>query len=164
MVFKYILITIIIMNIYYKIEDVNSDHTFFYKPIVNKISHYIYFYKIIYNVGDLTLNSLLINIKIKNVNVVKDNNMYKCTVIIDEDFINKLKEFEINILNKMQKTIDKQQVCSCYKYLTTVKHTFVFNKVPENLFAYLRISGIWESNHQIGITSKMHIYPSTAKF
>jgi hypothetical protein len=164
MVFKYILVTIIIMNIYYKIEDVNSDDTFFYKPIVNKISHYIYFYKIIYNVGDLTLNSLLINIKIKSVNVVKDNNMYKCSVIIDEDFLNKLKDFEINILNKMQKIIDKQQVHSCYKYLTTVKHTFVFNKVPENLFAYLRISGIWESNNQIGITSKMHIYPSTEKF
>ena len=64
----------------------------------------------------------------------------------------------------MQKIIDKQQIYSCYKYLTTVKHTFIFNKVPENLFAYLRISGIWESNNQIGITSKMHIYPSTEKF
>jgi hypothetical protein len=112
----------------------------------------------------LTLNSLLINIKIKTINVVKDNNMFKCNVIIDDEFINKLKEFEINILNKMQKIIDKQQVQSCYKYLTTVKHTFIFNKVPENLFAYLRISGIWESNNQIGITSKMHIYPSTEKF
>jgi hypothetical protein len=152
------------MNIYYKIEDVNINDTFFYKPIVNKLSNYMYFYKIVYNIGELTLNSLLINVKIKKMNVVKDNNLFKCTVVIDEEFINKLKDFEIQILNKMKTITQKQQLYTCHKYLSNTQHTFVFNKVPENLFVYLRISGIWESNNQIGITSKIHNYPSTEKF
>ena len=152
------------MNIYYKIEDVNVNDTFFYKPIINKLSNYMYFYKIIYNIGDLTLNSLLINIKIKKINVVKDNNIFKCNIVIDEDFINKLKDFEIQLLNKMKNITNKQQLYTCHKYLSNTQHTFIFNKVPEDLFVYLRISGIWESNNQIGLTSKIHNYPSTEKF
>ena len=152
------------MNIYYNIEDVNINDTFFYKPIVNKLSNYIYFYKINYNIGELTLNSLLINVKIKKMNVVKDNNLFKCSIVIDEEFINKLKDFEIQLLNKMKHITNKQQLYTCHKYLSNTQHTFVFNKAPEDLFVYLRISGIWESNNQIGITSKIHNYPSTEKF
>jgi hypothetical protein len=152
------------MNIYYNIEDVNVNDAFFYKPIVNKLSNYIYFYKIIYNIGELTLNSLLINVKIKKMNVIKDNNLFKCSIVIDDEFINKLKDFEIQLLNKMKPITNKQQLYTCHKYLSNTQHTFVFNKVPENLFVYLRISGIWESNNQIGITSKIHNYPSTEKF
>ena len=52
------------MNLYHNINDIDYKKIFFYKRVVNKISHYNYFYKIIYDVNIFTLNCLIINVDI----------------------------------------------------------------------------------------------------
>jgi hypothetical protein len=44
------------------------------------------------------------------------------------------------------------------------KNTYIYNYYPENIKMFVRISGVWESDTHIGVTSKLYIYPSTLKF
>jgi hypothetical protein len=145
------------MNIYHKLEDIKINDIMFYKPTINKIAHYMYFYKIAYNIESFVLNTLLIEVKIKDINITKDAN-YKVSIIIDDDFLNKIKEIENALLVKMNQLINKQIVLSCYKFLLIHKNIYTYNEYPTNIKLFLRISGIWESDTQIGLTTKLFIH------
>jgi hypothetical protein len=152
------------MNIYTNINDLNSSSTFFYKPTENKLACYKSFYKIAYNIENFVLNSILINIDIANVNIIKDNNNYKTIIHIDPLFILKLKNYELTILNTLNKIINKQAVISCQKILSNNVLIYNYSYKPENIKLYIRISGLWESDTQYGLITKIHHYPSTLKF
>ena len=154
------------MNIYNKIEDINSKDTFFNKPTVNKLACYKLFYKIAYNINSFVLNTLLIEINTLNINIIKDQNQptYKIIINIDNNFLLKLKEYEYNVLNTMNIIIKKQPVFTSQKYLNNNTLIYNYNYNPENIKIYLRISGIWESESQFGLITKIYHYPSTVKF
>jgi hypothetical protein len=145
------------MNIYHKLEDIKINDIMFYKPTINKIAHYMYFYKIAYNIESFVLNTLLIEVKIKDIIITKDTN-YKVSIIIDDEFLNKIKDVENNLLVKMNQLINKQIVLSCYKFLLIHKNVYTYNEYPTNIKLFLRISGIWESDTQIGLTTKLFIH------
>lgn len=149
------------MYVNHTIDDINIDELHFCKPNINKISHYTYFYKIAYNINALTLNSLLIEVSIKDINIIKENNIYKINVTTDDIFLNKLKMIETNLLNKLNIVVHKQKSLLYNKFS---KNTYIYNYYPENIKMYVRISGVWESDTHIGVTSKIYIYPSTLKF
>ena len=69
------------MNIYHKLEDIKLNNIMFCKPTINKIAHYIYFYKVAYNIETFILNTLLIEVNIKDVIITKDN-IYKVSIIV----------------------------------------------------------------------------------
>ena len=46
------------MNIYHKLDDIKINDIMFYKPTINKIAHYMYFYKVAYNIESFVLNTL----------------------------------------------------------------------------------------------------------
>lgn len=146
------------MNIYHKLDDIKINDIMFYKPTINKIAHYMYFYKVAYNIESFVLNTLLIEVNIKDTIITKDNNVYKVSIIIDEVFLNKIKEIETTLLNKMNQMINKQIMLSCYKFLLIHKNIYTYNEYPTNIKLYLRISGIWESDTQIGLTTKLFIH------
>lgn len=146
------------MNIYHKLEDIKLNNIMFCKPTINKIAHYIYFYKVAYNIETFILNTLLIEVNIKDVIITKDNNIYKVSIIIDDTFLNKIKDVETNLLNKMNQLINKQIILSCYKFLLIHKNVYTYNEYPTNIKLFLRISGIWESDNQIGLTTKLFIH------
>jgi hypothetical protein len=56
----------------------------------------------------------------------------------------------------------KQFALSCYKFLLFNKSTYIFDKYPEKIKLALRISGLWETETSIGLTTKIYIndYPS----
>lgn len=141
------------MNIYHNIDDIIINDISYYKPIQNKIIHYKYFYKIIYNVGLFTLNTLIINIDVKNMNIQKEHNLYKVSFVIDPLFLEKLKEFEIQLLDHFNHITNKKVSLSFHKYVNKLIYT---SNTP-NIHISLRISGIWESDTQIGITSKLSV-------
>ena len=72
------------------------------------------------------LNSILINIDITNINIIKENNNYKTIIYVDPSFILKLKNYEIAILSSLNKTINKQSVLSCQKLLSN--NVIIYNK------------------------------------
>ena len=146
------------MNIYHKLENLKLNDIMFYKPTINKIAHYMYFYKVAYNIESFVLNTLLIEVDIKDIIVIKDNTNYKVSILIDDAFLNKIKDVELALLNKMNKIINKQVMMSCYKFLLIHKNVYTYNEYPTNIKLFLRISGIWESDTQIGLTTKLFIH------
>jgi hypothetical protein len=111
-----------------------------------------------YNIESFVLNTLLIEVNIKDIIITKDNNVYKVSIIIEDAFLNKIKEVETTLLNKMNQLINKQIMLSCYKFLLIHKNIYTYNEYPTNIKLYLRISGIWESDTQIGLTTKLFIH------
>jgi len=151
------------MNIYNTIDEISSSNTFLYKPTVNKLACYKLFYKIAYNIENFVLNTILINIDILNVNIVKDNNNYKAYIYIDTNFILKLKNYEIAVLSLLGKVNNKQSLLFSQKLLSNNLIIYNYSYKPENIKLYLRISGLWESDTQYGLITKIHHYPSTLK-
>lgn len=152
------------MNIYNKIEDIHSKNTFFTKPTINKLTCYKLFYKIAYNIDNFVLNTLLIEINVSNITIIKEQNNYKIIINIDNAFLLKLKEYEQQVLNTMNIIIHKTPVISSQKYINNNTLIYNYKYNPENIKIYLRISGIWESDTQYGLITKIYHYPSTVKF
>jgi len=151
------------MNLYHNINDIDYKKLFFYKRVINKISHYNYFYKIIYDVNIFTLNCLIINVDIDSYSVIEENNKFRINIQINEKFLESIKEFEKNVLTNIN--INKQNIYSCYKYLLFNKSTYIMDKMPTKINLVIRISGLWETDTSIGLTTKIYIndYPSTVK-
>lgn len=148
------------MNLYHNIDDIDCKKIFFYKPVINKIIHYNYFYKLIYDINIFTLNTLIINIDIDNYDIIEENGKFRVYIKINKQFIEKIKDLEENILKNITK---KQFSLSCYKFLLFNKSTYIFDKYPEKINLVLRISGLWETEASIGLTTKIYVndYPST---
>jgi hypothetical protein len=153
------------MYIYNDIEDIDSKNTFFYKPTINKLSGFKLFYKIAYNIDLFVLNTLLINVPISTTQIIKENNNYKCVISLDNNFLLRLKEYETQILTNMNHIIKKQYVIFSQKFINNNSIIFNYNTIPENIKLYIKISGMWESDTQYGLITKIHnSYVSTVKF
>jgi hypothetical protein len=118
------------MNIYYSLSNIDHNKIYFNKPIVNKFSNYNLFYKINYNIYSFTLNSVLIML-----------------TEINEKVIEELQQFELSVLNKLNGFIKKELCISNFKTIYKYKSERV----------YIRISGIWESDTHIGLTTKFDV-------
>ena len=135
------------------IDKINIKDVSFYKPIQNKIAHYKNFYKILYNIELFTLNTLIIKVDVNDLQVVKDNSIYKVSFTIDPIFLDKLKLFETSLLDHFNSITNKKIMYSFNKFINKL----IYNTTNPNTNIVLRISGIWESDTQIGITNKLTI-------
>jgi hypothetical protein len=142
------------MNLYHNIDDVDYKKIFFYKPVINKIIHYNYFYKLIYDVNIFTLNTLIINIEIDSYEIIEENDKFRVHVKINQNFIEKIKNLEESILKNITK---KQITLSCYKFLLYNKSLYIFDKYPQKINLSLRLSGLWETDTTIGLTTKITV-------
>ncbi len=145
------------MNVYQSVDTIHTDKCFLCRPIPNKFYKYNFFYKISYNLLSFTLNSLLIWIDLKSYSVKETNDQFVLTYTIDDSFLDKLIKFEQKLLETFNKTIQKKIHYPCYD----IKNTFYYKNKLDEFKLFFRISGIWESESHIGITSKIDIYPSS---
>ena len=141
------------MNIYNDLDNLNINKISYYKAIQNKILHYKYFYKIIYNVGIFTINTIIINVETSNLTITKEQNLYKISFQIDPVFLEKIKIFETELLENFNSIINKKIASSFNKYTNKL----IYTTVNPRIHISLRISGIWESETHIGITCKLSI-------
>ena len=144
------------MNVYQTIDEVRSEQCFLCRPIANKFFNYTHFYKINYNLLTFTLNSILIWIDLKSYHVKEINDQFMVTFTMDTDFLEKVIQFEHKILESFNLMIQKKIHYPCYDS----KNIFYYKNKVESFRLYFRISGIWESDTHIGLTSKIDIYPS----
>lgn len=135
------------------IDAININDISFYKPIQNKIAHYKNFYKILYNIELFTLNTIIIQVDVKDLQVVKENNIYKVSFTIDPIFLEKLKLLETELLDNFNHIIHKKIMYSFNKFINKL----IYNTTNPYTNIVLRISGIWESDTHIGITNKLTI-------
>jgi hypothetical protein len=142
------------MNISLNKEDFSIDNVYFYEPIKNSIIENSSFIRVIYSNELMAINGIYIKIDFDNVTKTNDFSKQKITININDNLkiINYIKSIEIEILEKIN-IERKKKIYKINEQLMTgyIKH-LIDNKYA-NCFI-LKISGIWESENEYGLTFK----------
>jgi hypothetical protein len=137
------------MNLVNTIEQYNNNNLFFCEPIKNNIMSDGNFIRILYSSESITLNGVYILINLNDIN------KYKClfNITSHKDMIDNLKNIEEEMLKKYKTTKSPS-----YKIYEQVKSGYikVFSDVTNRQSSHfiLKISGIWETQHNYGLTYK----------
>jgi hypothetical protein len=149
------------MNIYYSFDEIKTEKIVFHKPIPNKFSNYTQFYKIIYNTKLFTLNSLMLYLDVDYSFMTYDNDKYKLLLNYSDDLLLKIKQIEEEILNRLNIHTNKSMIMTLYN---TILHNMIIyvNDIKDNkVRIYIRVSGIWETDTNVGLTIKLSINSKT---
>ena len=142
------------MNISLNKEDFSIDNVYFYEPIKNSIIENSSFIRVIYSNELMAINGIYIKIDFDNLTKINDFSKQKITININDNLkiINYIKSIEIEILEKIN-IERKKKIYKINEQLMTgyIKH-LIDNKYA-NCFI-LKISGIWESENEYGLTFK----------
>lgn len=144
------------MNIVKTIEQYNDDFVFFCEPIKNNIMNNGTFIRIIYSNSLFVLNGIYLSININYKSIDKYYNKFKCVFDVQQHkgLIDKLQNIEENLIKKYLITGKMPQ----YKLYDQFKQGYikVFSNIGDkidNTFL-LKISGIWETDTEYGLTYK----------
>ena len=144
------------MNIAMRFDQYDDKCLYFCEPIKNNIMNEGTFIRILYTNSYVVLNGVYIIIKLND--IVCDNyyNKYKCNfdIIENHEIINNIKYIEETILKK----IDIKDKVPQHKVFEQVKNGNIklFNNIgaKSSCSFILKISGIWETNTNYGLTYK----------
>ena len=144
------------MNIVKRIEQYNENGIFFCEPIKNNVMNEGIFIRILYSTYNISLNGVYLLITLNDITCEKYYTKYRCHFNPSNhtDIIEKLKIIEENIMNKYEIN-DKIPQYKIYDQLKcgTIK---IFNDIgSKNTCSFvLKISGIWETQTNYGLTFK----------
>jgi hypothetical protein len=145
------------MNIAIKIEQYQSDNLFFCESIKNSIINEGIFIRILYSNSCVVMNGIFLFINLNDIMFNKYYNKFKCSfnVNLNKDIINKIKIIEEQILQK----INIKNKVPQYKIYEQMKNGGIklYNEINEhnnNENFILKISGIWETQSNYGLTYK----------
>ena len=144
------------MNIVIKTDQYDDNCIYFCEPIKNNIMNEGNFIRILYTNSLVTLNGIYILIKLNDIVCEKYYNKYKCAFDVYNhiDIINNLKNIEENILKKA----DIKNKLPQYKIYEQLKNgnIKIFNDIgiKSSCSFILKISGIWETFSNYGLTYK----------
>ena len=144
------------MNIVKTIEQYDENNIYFCEPIKNNIMNEGSFIRILYSTNKFVMNGIYIYVNLNDISIEKFYNKYKCNfnVSFNKDLINKLKIIEENILKKLTISNKTPQ----YKIYDQLKigyiKVFCENNFKFNSQFILKISGIWETSLNYGLTYK----------
>ena len=145
------------MNIILNLNQYNDNYIYFCDPINNTIINNSNFIRIFYLNDIISLNGiyLLINFIDCNYNVYFNKFKYNFNINSNIEIINNLKLIEENILNKIN-IQNKQPQFKLYDQLINGNiKLFNIDKINKNNCLFnLKISGIWETDTQYGLTYK----------
>ena len=144
------------MNIVKTIDQFDENNIYFCDPIRNNVMTDGTFIRIIYSTHNVVLNGIYLLIQLNDIILEKYYNKYKCNFNINThlDIINKINIIEENILKKYSLD-NKQPQYKIYEQLKNgnIKIFGEINPKHNNRFI-LKISGIWETQTQYGLTYK----------
>jgi hypothetical protein len=145
------------------------------EPIKNSVLQYNYFYKLLYSTNIVVLTSIFILFELNNVILENDKALFNKTTSNDSVFnkLNQIEEYLLNLINNSKTKLykfkelhenqyfkyslfDDIEKFNNYKYVNTLDE-------KNNKFI-LKISGIWESKENIGLTFKIIIANKYIKF
>jgi hypothetical protein len=147
------------------IDQYDNTNIYFCDPIKNNIMHEGMFIRIIYSTPLITLNGINLIVHLNDVNIEKYYNKYKCTFNINthRDIIDNIRLIEMNLLKSINiynkspqyKVFEQLRNGNIKLFLDNdnMRNNISSNTVTSNLFM-LKISGIWETDTQYGITYK----------
>ena len=145
------------------------------EPIKNSVLQYNYFYKLLYSTNIVVLTSIFILFELNNVILENDKALFNKNTTNDSVF-NKLIQLEEYLLNLINNSKAKQ-----YKFKELYENQYIkyslFDDIDKfNNYKYvntldeknnkfiLKISGIWESKENVGLTFKIIIANKYIKF
>ncbi len=144
------------MNLANRIDQYDSNCILLCDPIKNNIMNEGNFIRIIYSNKNITLNGIYLIITLNNITCEKYFSKYRCffNVSLHKDIIDNLQIIEESILNKYE-VINK---IPQHKIYEQIKHgnIKIFNDVGNKSVCsfILKISGIWETQLNYGLTYK----------
>ena len=143
------------MNLVKMIEQYKDNNVIFCDPIKNNIMNDGNFIRILYSTNMMILNGIYLIINLTDIMCEKYYNKFKCTFNISnhKELIDRLKIIEEDILKKYN-TIKTPS----YKIYEQLKSGYIkiFSDVGDktNSSFILKISGIWETQNNFGLTYK----------
>jgi hypothetical protein len=152
-----------------QLEQYEDHYVHLCDPIKNNIISDGHFFRIIYSTHDITLNGIYLLIELKNITCEKHYNKYKYSFNVNthHDIINKIQNIEESLLTKIK--FNKKPCFKIYEQFVN-GNIKLFTESPsnKNMRVVLKMSGIWENEHNYGLTYKfIHInedcYPSVLK-
>jgi hypothetical protein len=144
------------MNLVKNIEQYDENSIFFCEPIKNNIMNDGNFIRILYSNRNLVLNGIYIHLSFNDLIIEKHYNKFKCifNTNIYKKIITEIKTIEENILTKI-KIINKTPQFKIYEQLNNGSIKIFCDSIPKtNCSFILKISGVWETPDQYGLTYK----------
>lgn len=143
------------MNLVKNMEQYDDSNIFFSDPIKNKIINDGTFIRILYSTSSMNLNGIYLLVPFTNVICEKYYSKYICCFNIDTHsyIVNKLKTIEENLLKKYKSY--KTPYCKIYEQLKC-GYIKIFDDIGNqpNCNFILKISGVWETLSNYGLTYK----------
>tara|TARA_X000000368_G_scaffold418956_1_gene421062 strand:+ start:8202 stop:8687 length:486 start_codon:yes stop_codon:yes gene_type:complete len=156
------------------IENISTNNIIICDPIKNSIMQHSNFYKIVYSNNLLSLNGLYILFNLKMINQNKDKiifNYLDNKFIIDQ--IANIEEYILNLINsnknkiyKITELLTNGYIKYCYNdnlSYDNISYNSI-NSTNSNKSLILKISGLWETKENIGITFKIILIEKTISF
>jgi hypothetical protein len=149
------------MNIVLKLYQFNQNYLYFCEPIKNNIMNDGNFIRILYSTPNVVLNGLYLFISLNNVECEKYYNKFKYIFNLhnneNQKIIEKIKLIEEHILNN----INIENKIPQFKIMEQLKNGYIklFNNSQntqndKSINFILKISGVWETNFNYGLTYK----------
>ena len=144
------------MNIVKTIEQYNNKYVFFCEPIKNNIMNEGNFIRMLYSTPAITLNGVYIHISLNDITCEKYYNKFKCNFNsnLHKELVDKLKIIEEDLLCKcrINNKIPTHKIYEQLKNGNIKTFTDITNRSNCNFI--LKISGIWETATNFGLTYK----------
>lgn len=143
------------MNLVKTINQYDDKSLFFCEPIKNNIMNDGNYIRILYSTDNMVLNGIYLLVELYDITCEKFYNKYKCSfnIVNHTDIINKLKIIEEEILKKY-----KTNKIPSYKIYEQIKCGYIkiFADISNKQYSsfILKISGIWETQQNYGLTYK----------
>lgn len=150
------------------IEDIDFNNIIINEPIKNSVIDHSNFYKVIYSNKNITLNGVFCLFKLNNINIVKDKILLNNNNA-NNDVLKKIILIE-NTLFNLSNVNNKTKIYKLYELINNnyIKFTLnnddivdtplldINNTIDNNSHHFiLKISGLWETKENIGITFKI---------
>ena len=134
------------------------------EPIKNSIMSDGNFIRIIYANDFVTLNGIIIIIPFNIIGICKFYNKCKYTIELTLDELERMKSIETQILQNNSLCVHKSHQLNMYEHISSgfIK-TFgdTCDQLNENTQILLKISGIWETDTECGVTYKFIVTQQT---
>mgnify|MGYP001370941754 CR=1 FL=1 len=151
------------------IDNINTNNIIICDPIKNSIMQYSNFYKIVYSNELLSLNGLYILFDLNKININKDKLNFNYSD--NKDTIDKIAIIENYILNlicsnknkifKITELLSNGFIKYCSNEINNIVY---FNNMHNNKSLILKISGLWETKENIGVTFKIILIEDIISF
>jgi len=144
------------MNIVKELNQFNKEYVYFCDAIKNNVMPEGSFIRILYSTELFVMNGIYLSIWFQNISVEKYYNKYRCVFDCHNhlEIIDRVQQLEEDLLRKIN-IKNKTPVFKIYEQICN-GNIKVFSESIENIhnLFLLKISGIWETDKNYGVTYK----------